>query len=398
MSGNQVQEIPAEVADQIGSDLFDSIAGDMLPPVPGAPAPTAAPKADAPKADAPKPETQAKPAPLAPTDFADTPVAVDEPDVIKDDEVEQVFRGDEKQKAAFIKERASKKALKEQIKEMQAKLSQAQVDETAKAEADRLRAEYEQSQARIKALEDDLGRLDLTRSPEFRKQYDDRLNQLGGKMVEVLSQEGVAADEANKFVREVMAERRPSARERLIDDMAPGLKGTLLTYATQLDEVVDSRAAAIEKWKETASALEEVQTRQRVSELTGKVDEVAAAAVSEAKNLGNPYFMEIEGNSDWNLQVANRINQVKGLLLTGDFAKLAPLVAEGITAADLRSRYATLNQKLKAAEAELQDVLKGSPRLGGQPQAPGAPREPLKFGAAPLEESIYQDLLPPQRR
>jgi len=271
------------------------------------------------------------------------------------------------------------------------------VDASTKEEAEKLKAEVDASKKRIEELENDLGKIDLTRSSSFREQYDDKINTIGGRMVEILSKEGVEQPEAIGFVRQLLSEQKQSVRERLIDDMAPGLKGTLSALTIQIDEVVQKRNAAIENWKATTAALEETEARSKVAKITGKVDEIVTSAVDQVRKLGNPYFKQTD-DEDWNKEVSDRQNTLKGILLTGDFEKIAPLVAEGLTAADLRVRYSKLLKSKRAVEKELEAVIKGAPRFEQRARS-SSTSAPIDEGphSVPLEDAITNDLLPPKR-
>jgi hypothetical protein len=381
-----------------GEDYSDLVPSKPAPAKPAEPAP-AKPAEPAPAKPA-EPAKKEEPEGLRPEDLKTQKKSELPDDLVPDDKVDALFQGKDKEKNAFLKERGFNKTLRTEVQQLREKLTQVEAAAQDSARAKELETQLEQERQKARQLEDELGKIDLTRSPAFRSQYDDKINQVGGKMVQTLISEGVDQNEAVQFVRQVIAETKPAARERLIRDMAPGLEGTLSGLALQIDEVTQTRAAALEKWRETQAALSEVETRQRVAEITGKVDEVTGAAVSEVLKLGNPYFMKTD-DADWNKEVEQRVAQVKGVLLTGDFAKIAPLVAEGLTAADLRMRYSALLKQKREVDAELDAVLKGAPRLGTR-AAPASFENPadsqaIKEGQS-FEEAIMSDLTPPRRR
>lgn len=439
-----VQEEPKEVVENVGSDLFSNIAGDLLPgseerdakrvdAESGADAGEDAPSPDftnsnsgesevdisdlmpgeAPAKEETTPvEKKTEPAAsdekkegLSPEDVADASALAgdDMPDdLLKEEDTNKVFKKDAKAKNAFLKERAYNKSLREQLKQAQSELMAAKSDSVDPEEVSKFKEEIEAYKEKVEKLETDIGQLDLTKSPAFREQYDDKVNQIGTKMAKLLIEEGLGQDEAVQFVRQVIAEQRPSAREQLINDMAPGLSGTLAALGLQADEVAQARAAALANWKETAAAMEETSIRKQTAQLSEKVEEYTQSALEEAKKLGNPYYMEGKTEA-WNAQVQKRKEALKGILLSGDMEKVAALVAEGLTAADLRGRYAKLLKDKRDVDAELSSVLKGSPNLSGRPSTKGADSGPPPSGnrekephAVPLEDAITNDLLPPK--
>jgi hypothetical protein len=86
---------------------------------------------------------------------------------------------------------------------------------------------------------------------------------------------------------------------------------------------------------------------------------------------------------------------LKAIFMEGAVEKIVPLVAEGLTAADLRGRYAALLEAKQKTEAELEAVLRGAPRGGLRP-APSlssAPRSIIESNL-PFEEAVMSDLAP----
>lgn len=404
---------PIEIPDPITSGREPALGQPAAtPPLKTPPAPASA------KAGEPVSPTElrgtAKPAAPKPADGDDQPAHL-----IKDNEIDAAFKNDPKAKQAILNERGYNKELRGEVKtlkgendtlktkvaEYEAKLADLQgktsVDPNMQKEFESVKAEREQLRTELAKLQDEIGKIDLTRNPSFKAQFDDRINAVGGKMVRTLASEGVEAAEAESFVKRLVAERRPSARERMIRDYAPGLEGTLTALTLEIDAAVQERAAALEKWKDTAAGLQETEARSRLAALTSKVDDTVKTAVDEVVKLGNPYFMRVADDPEWNAEVAKREAALRGILLTGDYAKIAPLVAEGMVSADFRARYVQLRDKYNEVVAQLEEVTRGGGTgfYGGAPRGGegGAPAPSVPEGM-PLSEAIEQDLRPPVRR
>ena len=386
-------ETPAPGVEQlnaagIGDDVMNMLDGGVPPKKDALPPPPA--KKDDPP---PPPAKKADLDPLSPEGMAAALPKKDDgvlpADLLKDDEVNRF--GDKKQREAFIKERAAHKEARIKLQEMATRIQELQSQAADAGQVGELRKQLEAKETEAKKLSDELARLDLSRSPAFRKQYDDKLNQLGAKMVQTLTSEGVAQDEAANLVRALVAEKKPSAREYALNEAAPSLKGTVLALLTQFDDAVQARNLALEKARETAAAIDEAESRGRLAALAGKVDSVAEKAAADAAALGSPFYKRVQDNQAWNEGVDGRIATLKGLLLSGDVEKLAPYVAEGLTAADLRARYATLYKNFRSLEQEYQDVVGQAPNLGriqpGQAPAPAAKKE-IKLGSGSLVDDI----------
>lgn len=282
--------------------------------------------------------------------------------LLKDEDVNKF--GDKKQREAFIKERAAHKEARVRLQELTQRVQELQSKAADGEQVAALRQQIEAKDAELKKVSDEITKMDLTRSPEFKKRYDDRLNQLGGKAVQALVAEGVSQEEAVALIRQLVPEKRPSMRERAIGNVAPSLKGTVLAYMQQYDDVVQERTLALSKAKETAAAIDEAESRGRLAALSGRVDQVTDAAIEQAKTLGSPYYREVAGNDEWNAGVSSRRQALKGIMLGMDMTQIAPLVAEGLTAPDLRNRYGTLLKQYKALEAEHTKVIGAAPRIG----------------------------------
>ena len=391
MNPMELDEAPQAVETMIEGDIGDAVfkaLDDKQPLAKAKPAPAPKPVEDAaeiiappvakpvqqPKKDAPKVEID----PLSPDFLAAATKKQDDSgmpaDLLKDEEIGKL--PEKKQRDAFAKERAAHKEARQRLQELSQKVNELSSKAQDAEQVADLRKQLEARTEELNKLNAEIAKVDLTRSPEFKKRYDDRMNQLGQRMVQAMTTEGIDQGEAVKLARALVAETKPSAREYAIDEAAPSLKGTLLAYLTQFDEVAQERAVALDKAKETAAAIDEAESRARLASMAGKVDQVTEKAVADAIALGSPYYKEVAGNDEWNASVQGRKQTLKGLLLSMDPDKLAPYVAEGLTAADLRRRYVEQYNELKAVKAEFEQVIGQRPRLGqitpsesrGQPQ------------------------------
>ena len=389
----------------IGEAAFALLDKDAPPPAPARrddpPPPPPPPRREEPPAP-PRREPQKPPAakpveldPLSPEALAAAAPKKDDggmpADLLKDADIERF--SDRKQREAFVKERAAHKEARQRLQELSQKVNELSSKAQDAEQLAEIRKQFEARDAEAKRLEAEIAKIDLARSPEFRKRYDDRLNQIGQRMIQAMSAEGVPADEAAKLARALVAERKPSAREQALDDAVPSLKGTLLAFLNQFDEVAGERETALAKAKETAAAIGEAESRARLAALAGKVDEVAEKAAAEAASLGSPYYREVKDNDEWNKAVADRKATLKGLLLSGDPEKLAPFVAEGLTAADLRRRYSELFKAHKELKAEHESMVAQRPPFGRVRPSDGSQPPPAAPRQAPTDSLGIEDVV-----
>ena len=345
-------------------------------------APTEKPK-ETPAEDLLTPESLAQQAKTKEGDLPD--------DLLKEDEIDKL--PEKKQREAFAKERAAHKQARQRLQELSDKVNELSSKAQDAEQVQELRQQIEQKDSELKKISDEMAKIDLTRSPEFKKQYDDRMNQVGQKMVKTLVDEGVEQSEAVQLIRSLVAETKPSVREATLDEAAPGLKGTLIAYLNQFDEVSQARGLALEKARETAASIDEAETRGRLASLSGRVDEVTDRAVKDAVALGSPFYKKVEGDEykEWNDSVDQRIAALKGSLLNPDLDKLAPLVAEGLTAADLRNRYAGLLKQYRTLETEYKEVVGQAPGLGQNPTPQAQPpsqKKELTLGSGDIQSEV----------
>jgi hypothetical protein len=315
--------------------------------------------------------------------------AEDAPDDLLDDsEVTKVISG-KKAQEAFKKERAHNKRLREQVAELSSQAQKVAAAEQDLEQFSELKSKTEQYETQIKELENQIGQLDLSRSPTFQAQYDSKIQAAAGKMVQLLVAEQLSPEEASSAVHEILGATGVHAREEIITDTAPAIAATLAAHANTIEELSQTRATALSEWKASAAALEESVAKERLAEMSGRIGDVVSSTVDKVVELGNPYYKTTD-NDEWNAQVNHRVNALKGLLLEGDYSKLALYVAEGLVADDLRSRHLSLMQKSKGLEDELKKVIKSGPSFAGSsPQvSAGAPASSVKLGNGPLEDEI----------
>jgi len=338
-----------------------------------------------------KPEPEPVKEAISPEDLMDD--ALSKPDAQPDDllddaEVSKVISG-KKAQNAFKKERAYNKELRQKVAQLEEAVQKSAAAEQDLEELTELKAKTEGYETQIKSLEDQIGQVDLSRSPQFRQQYDDKINSAAGKMVQLLVAEQLSSEDASAAVREILSAPNLHVREEIIEDTAPGIRGALSAHAISIDEIQQARGTALTEWKASAAALEESASKERLAEMSGHIGEVVSEAVDKVVELGNPYYKQTT-NDEWNQQVGHRVDALKGLLLEGDYGKLALYVAEGLVADDLRSRHLLLMQKAKDLESQLSDVVKSGPSFQGTtPQGGNAPaQQEITLGNGTLEDEI----------
>lgn len=131
--------------------------------------------------------------------------------------------------------------------------------------------------SKIKALEDEIGRVDLTRSTAFREKYDVPIQQVHDKVVEMLRANGYEANSADQFARQILG----AAREELPDllkELPAYVQGMAMIEADKAAGLLSARGAALTEWRSTAEGLAAVEQRGNALISAQHVDKMVTAA------------------------------------------------------------------------------------------------------------------------
>lgn len=132
--------------------------------------------------------------------------------------------------------------------------------------------------AEIKALQDEIGRTDLTRSPEFQQKYDAPITALRDDVARTLADNGLAQDAAMDLAQRVLA-AAPGERPELMRELPTHVQGILMVRSEEADRMFDARDAALADWRASAEGLAAVQERGSSVVAAQHVDKMATAAV-----------------------------------------------------------------------------------------------------------------------
>lgn len=132
--------------------------------------------------------------------------------------------------------------------------------------------------AEIKALQDEIGRTDLTRSPEFQQKYDAPIAALRDDVARTLVDNGLAQDAAVDLAQRVLA-AAPGERPDLMRELPTHVQGILMVRSEEADRMFDARDAALADWRASAEGLAAVQERGSSVVAAQHVDKMATAAV-----------------------------------------------------------------------------------------------------------------------
>lgn len=153
------------------------------------------------------------------------------------------------------------------------------VDEKAKF-ADALNAKDNE----IKQLQDDLGKIELSRSPAFREKYDAPLDATCLEIAAVLEQNGVPKDQAQQKAYGIMT-TDPAALPDVIADLPSLAQGEISIRARTARKILADREAELAEWRKSQIGLEEVHARENDVRYAQHAAELADKAILDVRAL-----------------------------------------------------------------------------------------------------------------
>lgn len=237
-------------------------------------------------------------------------------------------------------------------------------------------AEGEDLQSRIAELEEELGRMDLSRSPAFKNRYDVPIENLDKRALTLLTRSGVPEEDAQALLERMSSTNDLRQRELMFDeleaDVSPSVVGTILQATVERDDLLQVRETALTDWKTSKAAVEEQAKQEKQARDTKAVKELLKSAVDSVRDENNPFFVTVEGNDEWNTGVVEHYqNALTDVLRRNDPSEVSKLVAHGLTFSELLRRYANERQRRQTLERTLSQDTPASP-------APGRPTEPVR--------------------
>jgi hypothetical protein len=277
---------------------------------------------------------------------------------------------DPKQKSTWAK-------IKQHEKQLQAQLRKAEEEKKALQEyrerADKAAEEAVAYQKRLEEAENRIARLDLTQSSEFQGRYDNPIKALYSKSMRLLKTAVETPDEAQALLGKVFNPAiTPQQLQESVQDLPLPIQGVLIQNSVDLQELVATRNAAIDDWKNTRKLVNATGGQRSVIEQAKEVHEAVSKAVPELVSEGSWFFTEDPDNADWNNNRNDTIASAKVVLKEGRPEEVAKLVLKGM-AADMYQKWGeSEHHRAQKLEAELKRRFGAAPGLGGGRNVPAA--------------------------
>ena len=351
-SGNAAQDIVAGLLGKYANPATGGIDEPQVaqPPAPQPPAPQPpAPLTLADRYSGQKPAQQ------------DTPI----PDIPQEQQI-QLPQDDNDRSGighAFAASRAEARQYRQLAEQLKQRLEAAAAEKAKFLEE---KAAFEKQlldgQTRAKDLEDQIGKLDLERSPAFREKYDRPVLEIRDQLAQEFERNGIKPEDAAALANDVLNANSMDDVPVLLAQLPNAVQGMAIYKWQEATGLFNQRDQALNEWRQTQTGLEQV---------TGK--ETAVMTAQRRQELCNTGFDRVSKVvTFWNDPAFDKYRQaqeanVKAWYSQASDDQLAAAAVEGALVAPFA--YAQI-EALQNLVAELQGRLQGHARLASPPVAP----------------------------
>lgn len=236
-------------------------------PAPAAPAPTVTPPAQTPPA-APAPSSAAdlnlsdryaKPDPNAQPEVPTLEPVPDQQDIrLPENTAENVGH-------AFAMARAETKKFRDLAEQYRQQVEQVKADYANYAQRETAITEkLTAAENRSRDLEEQIGKLDLERSPAFRSKFDEPIAQKQASLASDLVGCGVPQPEADQLAEQIITAKDHQSVQELVATLSPQAQGVAFIRFNEADALFAQRENALNEWRQTTAGLEQVATREGI--------------------------------------------------------------------------------------------------------------------------------------
>lgn len=136
----------------------------------------------------------------------------------------------------------------------------------------------------IKQLQDDIGKIELSRSPAFREKYDAKLDAACAKVADVLERNGVAKEAAQEQAYGLLV-ASPEQLAESVANMPAMAQGEIGIIAREARGILSAREAELADWRKSQAGLEAVSAREGDIRYAQHVAEMADKGIAIIRSL-----------------------------------------------------------------------------------------------------------------
>lgn len=254
-----------------------------------------------------------------------------------------------------------------QVEELKQKLEQMQTAAPP--------AELEQLKAKVTEYDQLLRKTALSQHPEFVKKYDEPVMQAIRAAKTVVAAEH--RDEVEALLRMGDTPQRAARLEEIMEGMSAYKVNRLSQLVAHVDQTNFEKGEAIAQWQETEKqyrAQEQERQNAFVKHTRQALETAAADIIRQAtdRNSGIEVFMEVEGQPDWNKEVAQRKAEV-ARIATADLSAhdLAELAMQSVSARKYRDLFIEQFKASQELAAQLKKLQSSEPQISAGAGEPG---------------------------
>ena len=289
-----------------------------------------------------------------------------------DPEPEDIKNSNQKTRHAFAQ-------LRTQLAQVQDELNQAKTAKPIEQSGDQTtqvveqvmqsKKQAEDLQGKLDKAYDEIGKFSLAADPRFRARYEGPQNAILDQVKDIAKEWEIKDDDISAFLKAT-----PKQRVELINEKAPDMMPVLTPLLAQYDHIERLKQMDLSKHKELRQALDIEQSKNHaIADQTGRAEMFKQAA---AKVMQDGHFVlnTIEGNEDWNKNVAALHQKVRYLFEQNDPVKQSEALILGVTA----PVYLAMFKKERTRRIEVEKQM--AKRYGAKPGldsnlSPEPPRE-----------------------
>lgn len=207
------------------------------------------------------------------------------PEIPPDQPVAAPQNLDEKQNHAFAGMRAQLGAMRRVAEDYRNKYNGV-VEEFKKFQSEKtaFAEQLNQKDAKIKQLEDDIGRTDLSKSPEFREKYDAPIAKIRDDVSGILIANGLDNAQAAALAEQILT-AEPGKVPELVSQLPTHVQGMIMIHSQNAEKLWGERDAALENWRQSAEGLAATASRGSAIIAAQKIDQLANKAIQIVKSL-----------------------------------------------------------------------------------------------------------------
>lgn len=136
----------------------------------------------------------------------------------------------------------------------------------------------------ISQLQDEIGRMDLSRSPAFRAKYDQKLDAQHAQIMDVLVRNGVNKDQAYDLARDVIVSD-PKDVPGMIAQLPTYAQGEVMVFASQAGAILAERERELGDWRNAQAGLEAAAQREGGVQTAQRIQQAADKAIEAFRSL-----------------------------------------------------------------------------------------------------------------